>query len=113
MAVRWVLAALAALLLTSGTARAEAPVAEWTGAGDRTTETFTVTSPTWRLRWAGEGPRGALAIRVHPATGGRATTIGPQMDVIGGESVLRGAGDYYLEIIAANITYTIAVEELP
>lgn len=111
---RWaILGALVALGLSTGSARAETLVAQWTGAGNRSTETFTVTSPDWRIRWEAVGPRGVLGIRIHPAAGGRARSVGNQMDVIGGESIERGAGDYYLEIISANVQWTITVEELP
>lgn len=116
MGRRWLLGAVVALVLTSGTARAAEPVAEWAGSGARDTETFTITSDTWNVRWAGTlaGP-GRLSIQVRRADGELVALAANQMApaAIEGSSVQRGAGTYYLRISGHSVGWTIAVEELP
>jgi hypothetical protein len=93
-------------------------VARWTGKGIKTTETFHISSNTWRISWVtrpGENAEyglGLLQIYVYRPDGSL-VDIAANVGVVKGEdinsSVMRGSGDYYLTINAVQ-PYVIVVE---
>ena len=93
-------------------------VARWAGKGIKTTETFHISSNTWRISWAtqpgeyAEYGLGLLQICVYRPDGSL-VDIAANVGVVKGEdinsSVIRGSGDYYLTINAVQ-PYVIVIE---
>jgi hypothetical protein len=90
-------------------------IARWTGKGAKTTDTFHISSNTWRISWVTR-PRenteyslGLLQIYVLKSDGSlfniAANVIGEDKD----SSVLHGSGDYYLTI-NTDQPYIVVVE---
>jgi hypothetical protein len=91
-------------------------VAEWDGNGMKETETFSVASREWRIKWRSSNEpfpnAGVLTIVVHDSTGDMvsmaANKQGPGEDV---SYVRSGPGTHYLQISSANIDWHITVED--
>ena len=90
-------------------------VASWTGSGSKDTESFSVSSAEWRIRWSATATSsvgGALSISVYGADGERVAST--DSDRIQGQrsgsSVVRAPpGRYYLSILSANLNWRIDV----
>jgi hypothetical protein len=81
--------------------RVWALVGMWSGAVDRNTESFAITADEWNLQWSHKGA-GYFGIWVHDAAGRRYKAL--PISTIGGtvsESIMRGAGTYYLRIMVS------------
>ncbi len=89
-------------------------IANWTGSATKTTETFHVPSNEWRLSWDTKpGRSGAMNFQIY-IYNSDGTLKSVAANVIGANSdntVIHGAGDYYLMINTAQ-PYTITVESL-
>jgi hypothetical protein len=88
-------------------------VAEWSGSGIKNTETFHITSDTWYVGWAtkpGQYGNMNFQICIYNADGSlkgiAANVIGASND----QTVMRGSGDYYLEINSGQ-PYDVVVQE--
>jgi hypothetical protein len=101
---------------TRGVAQGDwAPVASWQGQGIKETESFETTASEWRVAWATSKERvaGMIRIYVHRADGGglvslAANQMGTGQDV---SYVRTPPGRYFLRINAANVDWSVAVEE--
>lgn len=89
-------------------------VASWTGSATKTTETFHVSSNQWRLSWDTKlGQAGAMNFQIY-IYNSDGTLKSVAANVIGANAdntVIHGAGDYYLMINTAQ-PYTVTVESL-
>jgi len=121
---------LAALLLLSG-CRSEAPhpkppqavivwkpVGNWSGHGDKQTETFTSDTGGFRVRWTTEkeAPGGGGRLRVVFRSGDSGREIIEAIDAEGvGGGTEEVAADrprwFYITIESANVDWTVAVDE--
>lgn len=89
-------------------------VQKWEGSATKKTESFHITGDEWRLSWAtrpGEIGAANFSISVYDVHTGQmaalaANVIGKNADT----SVMRGAGDYYLDISTLQ-PYVIEVED--
>lgn len=82
-------------------------IGKWSGQGIKGTETFTVPTHEWGLAWDVSGD-GFFSVTVHDADTG--SMVGSAGNVIGNSSdfsVIRGAGERYLEINAANVNWKL------
>ena len=97
------------------TAAAWRSVKSWRGSGNKTTETFRISSKPWRIDWRahdGTPDMSHLSIWVREAeTGDRvslvANSTGDGSDV---SYVHDGPGEYYLDIQGTNTAWQVAVE---
>ena len=89
-------------------------VATWTGSATKTTETFHVSSNQWRLSWDTKPGRvGAMNFQIY-IYNSDGTLKSVAANVIGANAdntVIHGAGDYYLMINTAQ-PHTVTVESL-
>jgi hypothetical protein len=89
-------------------------IASWTGSATKTTETFHVSSNQWRLSWDTKpGQAGAMNFQIY-IYNSDGTLKSVAANVIGANAdntVIHGAGDYYLMINTAQ-PYTVTVESL-
>jgi hypothetical protein len=110
--------ALFASLLLANAAHARptadwADVETWRGGGARSTESFEVAGPEWRVEWeaSDDNPAqpGVLIITIRRANGEPVSTVTTRAgtDV---SSVPAGPGRYYLEIVGP-LQWTITVSE--
>ncbi len=93
------------------------PVAEWSGRGNRQTETFTMFQHLWRLRW--EATAGSsdipptLRVTVHSADSGR--LLDAPLDERGAGSgiveIVEEPRQFYLTIESTGLEWTLAVED--
>jgi hypothetical protein len=74
-------------------------VAHWRFAGTRNLETFRVDAREWRVRWAIQGDMPISVWIYDAATDRRIDSAGSGKGGADGYTVLRGAGEYYLEVI--------------
>jgi len=90
-------------------------VGRWTGSHRQNTESFTVQSHTWRIRWRITAPDPDVVEFdgvVRNEDGSVFETIsGTQTEALL-SSHMRGAGTYYLELSIANGEYEVFVEEM-
>ena len=101
---------------TRGVAHGDwAPVASWQGQGIEEMESFETTASEWWVAWATSKERvaGMIRIYVHRADGGglvslAANQMGTGQDV---SYVRTPPGRYFLRINAANVDWSVAVEE--
>lgn len=107
----------AALLVASGgDARAAdwQRVAAWEGTGIRNTETFTIMGSQWQVGWNGAGGNpGVLQIMIYREDGTLTGLAANQAneDPMTGQSIQRGAGNYYLTINSASVNWTVTVDD--
>ena len=97
-------------------------VKSWTGSGTMSTETFTISSEDWRIRWSASVPTkfqeagitGTISVWVYHENEGLIDIIAnvAVTDFDGGESYLRSSGEYYLKINAASVDWRVIVEEV-
>jgi hypothetical protein len=88
-------------------------VARWEGNSTKNTETFHIPSHDWRITWQAnpEGDtEGNFAIYVYSASGEMVDLVANIIGKGGDTSYMRGAGDYYLEIISTFEKYLIIAE---
>lgn len=87
-------------------------VGSWNGTGRKNTETFTVTSDEWKIRWdaKSDGPM-TISIAVYDAAGKLVGVAASSRKPGKEETYMRKpAGRYYLEINSVNADWTVTVE---
>lgn len=82
----------------------------WSGTGDKTTQSFTASSPGWRLEWTVRGGEmSSITIFVKRADTGTtvssASSEGPGTET----SYVHETGRFYLEIVSANAEWAVQV----
>lgn len=95
-----------------------AVIKEWSGgAGPTKTETFTTTSPKWRVSWKTLGgdpdPIGSISVTVRDAAGDMVTTainVGQKIHA-GSFRVQSTPGPHYLEIESADRKWAVSGEQ--
>ena len=94
------------------------PIGNWSGRGDRQTESFTSDTGGFRVHWetTNEGPTGGGRIRVVFRSGDSGREIIEAIDARGaGGGVEEVAAErprwYYLTIESANVDWKVAVDE--
>lgn len=81
---------------------------QWSGTGDKTTQTFTAPEPGWRIEWVLRGGEmSSISILVKNAETGETVTTASSNAPGQQRSFVHQAGSFYLEIIAANARWTV------
>lgn len=89
-------------------------IASWSGSGQKTTESFTVTKDEWRLQWktTDEAFKGAGIFQVYVYdSAGTLVSSANQQGLGVDTSYVHKRGKFYLTINSANIKWTVAVQE--
>ena len=88
-------------------------IGRWQGKGTKNTETFHIPSQEWRIAWSTKaGDLGAMNFQIMVYKAGWSFPITVAANVVGedtDQSIMRGAGDYYLTINTAQ-PYMVIVE---
>ncbi len=87
-------------------------IASWEGATKKNTETFHVPSKEWKISWdtkPGEYGDMNFIVNLHDADGNTVDLVANTIGANNESTIMRGAGDYYLEINTAQ-PYKIYVE---
>ena len=89
-------------------------VKEWTGTGSKVMETFDITGKEWRVNWTSKpsgkdyGSFGVLVYTADKKLIGSATARVGAADTT---YVHEGPGRYYVQVTAANVDWTLTVED--
>lgn len=92
-------------------------VARWTGSGIKTTETFEITKPEWRINWSGVGAGSGSLLQIHVYRAGSQIPISVAANIANQpirsdtSYVHSGPGRYYLLINAASVEWTVVAEQ--
>ena len=84
-------------------------VKRWTGSGIKHTESFTVTSDEWRIRWRAKGS-GLFQIYVYKGSELK-TVAANQTEGSDDSSYISGSGRHKLTINCVGIKWTVVVED--
>jgi hypothetical protein len=93
------------------------PVASWTGSGIKESETFAISEPEWRIRWATSNERlagaGILQIMVHNADTKQLITLAANKQGIGDDVsyVRSGPGRFYVVMNSGNVDWSVTAEQ--
>jgi hypothetical protein len=108
------LALLVCLALAVPARAAWTVVKEWTGTGSKVTETFEVTSKEWRVNWSskstGDG-LGSIGVLVFTADKKLIASATGRVGLKDTTYVHEGPGRYYVEVTAADVDWTVTVED--
>lgn len=96
-------------------------VGNWSGRGRKNTETFHISSDVWMITWASSPDyksqtAGVLAVHLFRGDGTLIDTVTMVTGKNQDQSIMRGAGDYYLKIESAGVGYSVtasALREVP
>jgi hypothetical protein len=85
----------------------------WTSTGMKNTETFTVQNHEWKITWRTSKEAfpgaGILQAFLNTPSGEMKELPINQIGAGSGDTIMRGAGSYYLEVSSANMTWEISV----
>ncbi len=87
-------------------------VKNWSGSGAKTTESFAVSSSEWRVRWtASKSQYGVFQIYVYDDKDRLVSLAANNQGGGSDTSYVRGAGRHHMMINAANVEWTVSVED--
>lgn len=89
-------------------------VAAWSGSDNKNTETFTVNSHEWRIRWDSKPNKsvgGNFSVFLYTEKGKMKSLVVNASGASSDSSIMRGKGSYYLDISSLFSDYAIIVEE--